>query len=185
MSLEKDFAAFEEAISRVGREYDVFLYGTQGRLPVDGRRRLSQMARALSNQKIDSPGDRYRLNTVLGRFNSQVELWEKAVRDKEEGKGRFARHGAAAALPNVPSPASVQPVAKASPDEALFARYREAREKKGEDVSRLSLDRFREQLAREREKLAARTGQVKWDFDLAEDNGRVRLVARPSKGSTA
>jgi hypothetical protein len=185
MSLEKDFAAFEEAITRVGREYDVFLYGTQGRLPVDGRRRLSQMARSLSGQKIDSSADRYRLNTVLGRYNSQIELWEKAVRDKEEGRGRFARHGSAEPAPNVPSPSSVEPGAKGSPDDALFARYREARAKKGEDVSRLSLDRFREQLAREREKLAARTGQAKWDFDLAEDNGRVRLVARPSKGNTA
>ena len=93
-SLEKEFAAFEEAIIRVGREYDVFLYGTNGRLPADGKRRLQEMARALSGQKIDSPGDRYRLNTVLGRFNSQVEHWERAVRDKEEGRGRFARAAA-------------------------------------------------------------------------------------------
>ena len=40
MALEKDFAAFEEAIIRVGREYDVFLYGSGGRMPADGRRRL-------------------------------------------------------------------------------------------------------------------------------------------------
>lgn len=185
MSLEKDFAAFEEAITRVGREYDVFLYGTQGRLPVDGRRRLVEMARALSGQRIDSPGDRYRLNTVLGRYNSHVERWERAVRDKEEGKGRFAAsHAPAAAPPNARPAGSVQPAATGSPDEALFERFREAREKKGDDVSRLSLDRFREQLAREREKLTARTGHATWEFDLAEDNGRVRLIARQSKGKT-
>lgn len=185
MSLEKDFAAFEDAITRVGREYDVFLYGTRGRLPVEARKRLVEMARALSGQKIDSPGDRYRLNTVLGRYNSQVERWERAVREKEEGKGRFASAASAASAPNVPPAASVQPEAKGSPEEELFARFRKAREKQGEDVSRLSFDRFREQLARERDKLTARTGHAAWDFDLAEDNGRVRLVARQSKGKSA
>jgi hypothetical protein len=185
MSLEKEFAAFEETITRVGREYDVFLYGTQGRLPVDGRRRLAEMARTLSAHKIDTPADRYRLNTVLGRYNSQVELWERAVRDKEEGKGRFARPGSSPRLPNAPGFVSVEPTARISPDEDLFARFRGARQKKGEDVSRLSFERFREQLAKEREKLTAKTGHAQWEFDLAEDDGRVRLIARQSKGKSA
>jgi hypothetical protein len=184
MSLEKDFAAFEEAITRVGREYDVFLYGTGGaRLPADGRRRLQEMARALSSQKIDSPADRFRLNTVLGRYNAQVEFWERAVREKEEGRGRFSR--GAPAVPNARPPASVDREAARSPDEALFARFLDARRGNGDDVSRLSFEKFREQLARERQALAARTGRTEWEFDVADDNGRVRLIARPSKGKTA
>jgi hypothetical protein len=182
MSLEKELAAFEEAITRVGREYDVFLYGTRGRLPVESRRGLQEMARSLSSQKIDAPADRYRLNTALGRYNAQAERWERAVRDKEEGRGRFARIGTTAPAPNAHGPASVDTVANLSADEALFARFLEARKRKGDDVSRLSLARFRDQLAKEREKLAERTGHTQWDFDLAEDGKRVRLVARQSKG---
>jgi len=183
MSLDKEFSAFETALTRVGREYDVFLYGSQGRLPVESRRRLQEMARALSSQRIDSAADRYRMNTMLGRYNTQVELWERAVRDKEEGRGRFTR-AAAAGPPNVPAPASVNVVAERSPDEILFARFRDARLVRGEDVSRLSLDRFREQLAREREKLTARTGHAQWDFELAEEGERVRVIARQRKGNT-
>ncbi|HWC66119.1 MAG TPA: MXAN_5187 C-terminal domain-containing protein [Thermoanaerobaculia bacterium] len=184
MSLEKEFAAFEEAITRMGKEYDVFLYGTRGaRLPAEGRRRLQQMARSLSTQKLDSPADRFRLNTLLGRYNAQVEFWERAVRDKEEGRGRFAR-GLPAAVPNVPPASSVHREAASSPDEALFVRFLEARRGNGDDVSRLSFEKFREQLAREREALAARTGRTEWEFDVAGDKGRVRLIARPLKGKT-
>ena len=183
-SLEKEFAAFEEAITRVGREYDVFLYGTNGRLPADGKRRLQEMARALSGQKIDSPGDRYRLNTVLGRYNSQVEHWERAVRDKEEGRGRFAR-GAASPSANARPSSSVHTEAPRSPDEALFARFVEARRSNGQDVSKVTFDKFRDQLAKEREALAAKTGRTGWEFEVAADGGRVRLIARPSKGKTA
>lgn len=208
MALEKDFAAFEEAIIRVGREYDVFLYGTGGRMPADGRRRLQEMARRLSATRVDSPADRYRMNTVLGRYTSQSELWDRAVRDKEEGRGRFSRPSAASAV-NASAPASVHSVAEGSPDsagiaernaaglaardaaglaagdDALFARFREARRERGDDVSRLSLEKFREQLAREREKLAERTGHAQWEFDLAEDGERVRLIARQGKGNRA
>jgi hypothetical protein len=185
MSLEKEFSAFEEAITRVGREYDVFLYGTHGRLPAEGRRRLQEMARALSTQKIDSPADRYRLNTVLGRYNSQLEHWERAVRDKEEGRGRFGRGAPPAPPPNARPSSSVHPEAARTPDEALFARFVEARREIGEDVSKLSFEKFRNQLAKEREALAARTGKTGWEFEVAGDGGRVRLIARPSKGKTA
>ncbi len=181
MSLEKELSAFEEAIIRIGREYDVFLYGSHARLPVESRRRLQAMSRALLAQKIDSAADRYRLNTMLGRYNTQVELWERAVRDKEEGKGRFSRPSAAAPS-NAPGAASVNVVAEPSPDEVLFARFRAARQNRGDDVSGMSFDRFQEQLAKEREKLTARTGHAEWDFDLAEDGDRVRLIARQSKG---
>jgi hypothetical protein len=182
-SLEKEFAAFEEAITRLGRDYDVFLYGTSGRLPAEGKRRLQEMARALSAQKIDAPADRYRLNTVLGRYNSQLERWEHAVRDKEEGRGRFARGAASPA--NARPSSSVHPEAPRSPDEALFARFVEARRGNGEDVSKLSFDKFREQLSKQREALAAKTGRTGWEFEVAADGGRVRLIARPSKGKTA
>ncbi len=181
-SLEKEFAAFEEAITRVGREYDVFLYGTSGRLPADGKRRLQEMARALSAQKIDSPGDRYRLNSVLGRYNSQAEHWERAVRDKEEGRGRFARGAPGPPPANVRASSSVHPEAPRTPDEALFARFVDARRGNGQDVSKMSFDKFRDQLAKEREALATKTGRTGWEFEVAADGGRVRLIARPSKG---
>ena len=183
-SLDKDFAAFEEAITRLGREYDVFLYGSRGRLPVEARRQVEQMARGLSAQKIDTPADRYRLNSLLGRYNSRLEHWERAVRDKEEGRGRFAR-GAAGMPANVPAPASVHPEAARSPDEALFARFLEARRGNGEDVSKLSFERFHAQLAKERQALEAKTGKTGWEFEVVGDGGRVRLIARPSKGRTA
>ena len=185
MSLERDLAAFEEAITRLGREYDVFLYGTKGRLPTDARRRLDEMARALSAQKIDSPAERYRLNSLLGRYSSQAEHWERTVRDKEEGRGRFSRAGAPPPPANAPAPVSVHPEAAHSPDETLFARFLEARRGNGDDVSKLSFEKFRAQLAKERQALEARTGRTGWEFEVAGDGGRVRLIARPAKGKTA
>src|SRR5258706_808697 len=137
MSIERDFSDFEAAIAKLAREYDVFLYGTHGRLPADGRKQLEAKARALSSVQIDSAGERFRFNTLIGRYNAQLERWDRAVREKEEGRGRFAR-GAPAAAPNAGAPVSVQPRAEDSADRSLFERYLRAKKERGEEVIRFS-----------------------------------------------
>lgn len=185
MAIDREFAVLEEAIHRMTRDYEAFLFGTGGKLPVESKKKVQDMLRALSNQKIDSQADRYRLNSLTGRFNAESERLERILRDKEEGRGRFSRPGAAGGGPNVPSPASVNPPAAKSPDQELFDRYLQARKSRGEEVNRVSFDKFRELLAGERQKLLARTGRADWEFDLSTEADRVRLVARPAKGKTS
>ena len=182
MSLEKEFDAFEEAFRKLSREYDVFLYGSShGKMPVDARKRLEETLRALTARKMDAAADRYRLNTITGRFNAERERWERAIRDKEEGRGRFARGAASAPGPNAPGPSSVKPSSAADADRDLYERYAAARSARGEKSP--GYDAFRAQLSKEREKLQEKTGRAGWDFDIAETDGRVRIVARPGKGS--
>jgi hypothetical protein len=183
MSLEKEFDAFEEAFRKLSREYDVFLYGSShGKMPVDARKRLEDTLRALTARKMDAAADRYRLNSITGRFNAERERWERAVRDKEEGRGRFARAGGVAGTaPNAPAASSVKPSSAADADRELYERYAAARSARGEKSP--GYDAFRAQLAKEREKLQEKTGRAGWDFEIAETDGRVRIVARPGKGS--
>jgi hypothetical protein len=183
MSIEKEISELEQAITRLSHDYDVFLYGNNVRLPAEQRRALDRMARSISAQTLDSAADRYRLNAALGRYAAECERWERAVRDKEEGRGRFARAGAHP-LPaaNAAPPASVHRTPADSPERELFDRYRQARERRGEDVGRLSFEKFREMLARERERLREKTGKPDWSFDVVSETARVKLVARPAGG---
>jgi hypothetical protein len=181
MSIERDFSDFEAAIAKLARAYDVFLYGTHGRLPADGRKQLEAQARTLSSLQIDSAGERFRFNTLIGRYNAQLERWDRAVREKEEGRGRFAR-GVPVSAPNTGPPVSVQSRAEDSADRNLFERYVRAKRERGEEVSRLSFEKFREQLGRERERLKERTGRSDWEFDVAVDAERIKLAVRPVKG---
>jgi len=182
MSLEKDFSEFEAAIARLSREYDVFLYGSQGRLPAESRRQLESKAKALSAQQIDSASERYRFNSLIGRYNAQLERWDRAVREKEEGRGRFAR---GAPAPNAAPPGSVLTKAEDSADRALFERFVRAKKERGEEVGRLSFEKFRDQLNRERERLKERLGHGEWEFDVAADAEKVKLAVRTRKGKKA
>lgn len=189
MSIEKEFSEFEAAIARLSREYDVFFYGSGGRLPVEGRRQLEAKAKALSSMEIDSASERYRFNSLIGRYNAQIERWDRAVREKEEGRGRFARGAPAPSAPpppaNAPAAGSVQTKAEDSADRALFERFVRAKKERGEEVGRLSFEKFRDQLDRERERLKERMGHSDWEFDVAMDAEKVKLAVRTRKGKKA
>ena len=176
MSIEKELDAFEEAFRKLSLEYDVFLFGSHGKIPAESRKRVEQMLRVMAGKHIDSAAERYRLNTLNGKFSAECERWDRTQRDKEEGRGRFARAGAFS--PNAAGPASVQPAAP-DPDRAVYERFVEARRARGEGSP--DFDKFRETLGREREKLREKTGKSNWDFDIADGGDRVRLVARPGK----
>jgi|PersoiStandDraft_1058852.scaffolds.fasta_scaffold51730_2 hypothetical protein len=181
MSIEKELNAFEEAFRKVSREYDVFLFGSSRKVPVESRKRAEQMLRAMTAQRVDSAAERYRLNTLNGRFSAECERWDRAQRDKEEGRGRFVRAGAEPA-PNAGPSASVKPAAAPEPDRTLYERFVQARRGRGEGSP--EFEKFREQLAREREKLREKTGKTDWEFDVADSGDRVKLIARPGKGKT-
>ena len=69
-------------------------------------------------------------------------------------------------------------------DQNLFERYVAAKRARGEDVSGYRLDGFLEGLERERRKVRERFGEEDIVFDVAERDGKVRLVARKKSRSS-
>jgi hypothetical protein len=88
-----------------------------------------------------------------------------------------------ASSPNAPPSASVESGRRAgsAADRDLFERYVSARRRTGEDVGGYRLEDFLARLEEEREKLRQRFGGEEVEFDVAEREGRVRLVARPKE----
>ena len=199
MSWERELAVLNEAIRRLNAEYDAFLYGSVGKPPISSRRHVEEMFRRLSSSQSDSAADQYRLSTLEGRFATLCERWERLQAEKEAGlrpgiRAGFVSHlspvGAAdvpaagqapAPAPNAPPPASVESDREvgSAADRDLFERYLSARRKTGEDVGGYRLEDFLARIAEERGKLRERLGGGDVEFDVAERDGRVRLVARP------
>ena len=196
MAFDREFEVLEEAIRRLSAEYDAFLYGGAKRPPTESRRHVDQMIRKLSAVALDAAADRYRLSTLQGRYTAMLERWDRLQGEKESGRrpglyGHFAAGGgasarptpdaaAAAAPPNAASAASVNATeTRASGgDRGLFQRYLDARKARGESVEGYEFDQFAANLAQERARLKARLGTDDVVFDVAERDGKVKLVAR-------
>ena len=197
-NFDRELRVLEEALRRLNAEYDGFLYGTTSKPPITTRRHVEEMVRRLNASEDMSSADRYRFSTLQGRFASLIERWDRLQGEKEAGRrpglyGHFRETSApgagsaAAGWPNASPPASVQEerrgLAATGSDQNLFERYVAAKKARGEDVSGYRLDGFLEGLERERRKVRERFGEGDIVFDVAERDGKVRLVARKKSRS--
>lgn len=189
-TFERELRVLEEALRRLSAEYDAFLYGSVPKPPIQTRRNVEEMVRRLNASEDMASAERYRFGALQGRFSALCDRWEKLQGEKEAGRrpglyGHFRESGGrstghSAPAPNAGPPASVQEERRAAPpepDQELFDRYLAAKKARGEDVSGYRLEGFVEGLERERRKVRERLGEGEILFDVAERDGRVRLVA--------
>ena len=200
MGWDGELQTLETSLRNLNAQYDAFLYGSTHKPPVELRRRVYQHIRGLSATEPETSAQRYRFQALQVRFNACCERWDRLQTEKEAGRrpgiySHFVRLGGSEterppARPNVRAAASVEKVEEVvekesrpgeDPERDLFRRYVEARRAAGEDVAGLRFDRFVEKLAEQRESLKAHFGNVEIIFDVAERDGKVRLVARPKK----
>jgi hypothetical protein len=187
-AFERGLRQLEDALRRLNAEYDAFLYGSVSKPPIQTRRQVETTIRRLGASEAMSAAERYRFSALQDRFAALTERWERLQGEKEAGRrpglyGHFRDSEPAAPerTPNAGPPASVEEKRRTRPretDQDLFERYVAARKARGEDVSGYRLEGFLEGLERERRKVRDRLGDSEVVFDVAERDGRVRLVAR-------
>jgi hypothetical protein len=187
---ERELHVLDEALRRLNAEYDAFLYGSTAKPPIQTRQHVEEMIRRLNATEAMSAAERYRFGTLQGRFSALTERWERLQLEKEAGRrpglyGHFREPGAAGAPgpaePNTGRPGSVQEerhAVRPESDRDLFERYVAAKKSRGEDVSGYRLEGFIEGLERERRKVRERFGEGEIVFEVAERDGRVKLIAK-------
>lgn len=195
MPWESELAALERAIAAVNAEYDSFLYGSGGRPPVESRKKVERLIRSLAAKEPDAAADRYRFSTLQGRWIALGERWEKLQEEKEAGRrpglyGRFQPTREPAGGTSAPSaPLNETPRSSVEgnvetespsgdPRRALFEKYVAARRAKGEPAEGLDFERFADSLQRETERVRERFGGADVEFDVAERDGKIKLVAK-------
>jgi hypothetical protein len=195
MGWDTELQGLEKALRNLNAQYDAFLYGSTHKPPLEVRRRVSQQIRRLSTTESESPADRFRFQALQVRYNALRERWDRLQSEKEAGRrpgiySHFVRLGGSETerppvLPNAREAASVREGEETGtrpaedPERELFRRYIEARRGRGEDVAGLRFNRFAEKLAQQREKLKQHFGDTEIVFDVAERDGRIRLIAKP------
>jgi hypothetical protein len=196
MGWDTELQGLEKALRNLNAQYDAFLYGSTHKPPLEVRRRVGQQIRRMSTLEAESPADRFRFQAIQVRYNALCDRWDRLQTEKEAGRrpgiySHFARLGGSgtempAARPNAREAASVRREEKEveirpaeDPERELFRRYVEARRSRGEDVADLRFDEFAEKLAQQREKLRQHFGDAEIVFDVAERDGKIRLIARP------
>jgi hypothetical protein len=149
-----------------------------GALPVppeELRNRLQAQLRQLRNRNVSTVADSFRLGELEARFNSYNELFNRRLRDHEEGR-RAARPAAPPPSPfDVEKGVVVRDRVEPAAAEALYAGLSAS---PGEGP-KFDLDSFQSYLERQAAAIRQKTGCDQVQFRLAQEDGKVKLKARP------
>lgn len=179
MSLEEQIARLDKDLRDLIVSWERFFAGDLRAPPHADHSRLSNRLRALSGRPNQRRAEQFRIEQLQHRFTSYAANWERMLREREEGRGRFG--GSGAAMPQTPAAANTgrsSSVDRGDGD-SLYDRYVAAKREQGENIA-LDREKFEQQLAEKRKKLQTRLGHdVR--FEVMVDEGKVKLAARKIK----
>ena len=193
MGFEEDLGEIENAIRRLGVEWDKFFGGIEKKPPNDLKAKAEALIRRHANIEIKNNTERFRYQNLTAKYNTLSELWAKKLRAREEGKA-FGMHGLKAdILPPPPPPVADRPraargsdgsevrVTSAEGDSAavrsLYDKFLAAREAAGESAP-VKFDSFQKLISQQASRILNEKGGQAVDFRLETKDGKVSLKAK-------
>jgi hypothetical protein len=76
----------EGGLKRLEAEYNMFFAGRLPRPPWETRGRVEAMVKRIDRLRLMNTGDRFRFEMIQTRFHTFVDLWDRGLRAREEGR---------------------------------------------------------------------------------------------------
>jgi hypothetical protein len=186
--LDRDLLALEAHLRSLETEYNKYFAGRRKRPPTDSRARVDQLVRRLDRLHMPNYGDRFRFGTLQARYAALLELWDRAVRAREEGRpGPFAgpqksgpaRDGSSSDERILHVAAFQDPRREMDKLQDLYEQLSEARRAAGGEA--VPFHRFAELIQGQVQQLQQR-GSAEVAFRVGVKDGKVRLTAKGMRG---
>jgi len=190
-AIEDDLNRLEVAIRQLKTLYDIFFAGAAPREPFVSRKEVDLLVKRLGNTPMQRFSDRYRYNSLAGKFQTYCELWSKILRMREEGLRRGSKSGAP---PPGPSRAPVStaeevvfkskfrdPTAEDDSFKTFYDRYVEARRSAGDRGAEVPYSAFLKQIAQKTQAIKSKSGCDSVAYKIVVKEGAVTLKAAPIK----
>ena len=187
--IQRDLQTLESDLKKLEAEYNMFFSGRAPRPPWETRKRVEALVKRWDRDHIETAGDRFRFQTLQARFQKFVELWDRGLRAREEGRpGPFAQPPPKA-LPTKEQqdPSKVlyvtafkDPMHEMDKLHSLYDTLMDARRQVGDDV--VPFHRFAALVKDQVTKLRD-TGSPEVAFRVAVKDGKVNFTVRGMKGS--
>jgi hypothetical protein len=186
--IDRDLQALEAELKRLEAEYNMFFAGRLPRPPWETRTRVEAMVKRLDRQHIGNTGDRFRFTTLQTRYARFIDLWDRGLRAREEGRaGPFPKAqqpaAGASARPRdriVRVTTFQDPMREMDKLHDLYDSLAEARRETGQDA--IPFHKFAELIKTQVSALKAK-GNDEVAFRVSMKEGKVAFTARPMKGA--
>ncbi|HEV3140144.1 MAG TPA: MXAN_5187 C-terminal domain-containing protein [Vicinamibacterales bacterium] len=189
-SFEVAMQRIEAELKQLEAEYNMFFAGRIKRPPVETQNRVAALIKVQDRTYIQNYGDRFRFTTLQTRYQKLIDLWEKSLRAKEEGRaGPLVHAPTAPAAPPEPEKKAPEdrlvhhaafsdPVREIDKLTALYESLTEARAELGEE--QVPFHKFAD-LVKNQVKRLKESGSDEVAFRVAVKDGKVNFTARGTK----
>jgi hypothetical protein len=185
--IQRDLQQLAADLKRLEGEYNMFFSGRLPRPPWETRGRVEALIKRYDRGVSMGTGDRFRFEMLQNRFQSLVELWDRGLRSREEGRrGPFAQPPpkAVAKKPEkadgkvVSVTSFTDPIHEMDKLHTLYDSLMDARRQHGEDV--VPFHKFAALVKNQVSKLRDE-GNPEVAFRVAVKDGKVAFTARALK----
>ena len=186
-TIDTDLKRLEVELKQLEAEYNMFFSGRLPRPPWETRNRVDALVKHYDRTSIPNYGDRFRFTTLQSRYAAFIDLWDRGMRAREEGRpGPFSHRRSAES--GRPGPeyrilhvtAFRDPIREIDKLTELYESLSEARREVGAD--QVPFHKFAELVKSQVTKLRA-SGSPEVAFRVAVKDGKVNFTARALKGS--
>ena len=187
-SVDRDLSRLEAELKLLEAEYNMYFAGRLPKPPWETRARVEALVKQYDRAHFPNTGDRFRFTTIQSRFQTFVDLWDRGLRAREEGRpGPFAqlskgkasgRRGPEDRILHVSS--FKDPVREIDKLTDLYESLAEARREVGEEAP--PFHKFAD-LVKNQVKKLRQGGSPEIAFRVAVKDGKVSFTARALKGT--
>jgi len=179
----------EVALKQLEAEYNMFFAGQLPKPPWQTRSRVEALVKQYDRAHIRNTGDRFRFEMLQSRYAAFIDLWDRGLRAREEGRAGPFAHKRSDKPPEPQRPADRimhvasfrDPMKEMDKLHDLYNSLVEARREIGEPA--VPFHKFTDLVKSQVKKLKdAGTGEVA--FRVAVKDGKVSFTARGMKGGT-
>ena len=187
-TVDQDLTRLEGELKQLEAEYNMFFSGRLPKPPWETRARVAALVKQYDRAYIQNTGDRFRFHTLQSRYATFIDLWDRGMKAREEGRpGPFAqprpkekeKRGPEDRILHVAS--FRDPVREIDKLTELYDSLAEARREVGED--QVPFHKFAELVKGQVKKLRD-AGGSEVAFRVAVKDGKVNFTARALKGVT-
>lgn len=180
MGFKEDMDRFVKHFKLLEREYEQWFSGALPTPPWHTQRICENIVREYSRNPPRNLSEQSIFAMHQAKFNTYMEMWNRRMRLKEEGK---LPTGRARRVSSAPPPAESGGSGGAKDDDyrKVFESYVTAKQNAGEATAKLSYDSFKRALEKQADQLRAKRGIDNVNFGVTMKNGKVSVVARKKK----
>ena len=184
---KRELQRLEAGLKQLEAEYNMFFAGRLPKPPWETRSRVEAIVKQMDRAYIQNTGDRFRFQTLQSRFATFIDLWDRGMRAREEGRsGPFPQKKPVERQERgndkVMHVASFSdPLREMDKLHDLYDSLVEARRTVGEDA--VPFHKFAELVKTQVKKLKG-GGNPEVAFRVAVKDGKVNFTARAMKGGS-